>query len=67
MFAKVNETMTVNMLHVTEVRIFPDGNLRVFMDDNQTAYDVTGELAKAMKHSMERYNQVLRRLALGDL
>lgn len=66
MFVKVDDNTYVNLLHVSEVIILNNGDMRVFMDDGATTHDVTGDFKENLKYSFSHWKHAVQRLASGS-
>lgn len=66
MFVKIKEHVIVNLLHVSEVIILDNGDMRVFMDDGATTHDVTGDFKENLKYAFSHWKHAVQRLASGN-
>lgn len=65
-FVKIREHVIVNLLHVSEVVILGNGDMRVCLDDTETVYDVTGQYKENLKLAFNYWKRAVQRLASGN-
>ena len=66
MFVKIKEHVIVNLLHVSEVIILDNGDMRVILDDGETSYDVTGDFKDNMHSALRHWKHAVQRLSVGN-
>jgi hypothetical protein len=66
MFVKIKEHVIVNLLHVSEVIILDNGDMRVILDDGETSYDVTGDFEDDLHCALRHWKRAVQRLSVGN-
>lgn len=66
MFVKIKEHVIVNLLHVSEVLILDNGDMRVILDDGYDSIRVADEYKQSVLNRITDFKRALQRLAVGN-